>query len=81
MSLGVVTGNVEEEVKREVVDFLIAEAELLSSHKYAEWLDILTDDIDYQMPVRITREKEKDQLSVELSKKFHHFYDDKNHLK
>ena len=38
----------------EVYSFLIAEAELLDQHRYRDWLALLTDDVHYQMPVRVT---------------------------
>lgn len=34
--------------------FLVDEAYLLDSQQYREWLDLLTDDIHYLMPVRVT---------------------------
>lgn len=42
----------------EVVDFLYREAELLDSGRFREWLDLLTEDINYRMPVRTTRARE-----------------------
>jgi 3-phenylpropionate/cinnamic acid dioxygenase small subunit len=37
---------------QEVADFLYHEAELLDERRYAEWLDLLADDIRYWMPMR-----------------------------
>ncbi len=34
--------------------FLVDEAYLLDAQRYGEWLDLLTDDIHYLMPVRVT---------------------------
>lgn len=34
--------------------FLVDEAYLLDAQQYREWLDLLTDDIHYLMPVRVT---------------------------
>ena len=34
--------------------FLVVEAELLDARRYDEWLDLLTDDVEYRMPVRVT---------------------------
>nr|WP_242670160.1 3-phenylpropionate/cinnamic acid dioxygenase subunit beta [Mycobacterium decipiens] len=34
--------------------FLVDEAYLLDAQRYREWLDLLTDDIHYLMPVRVT---------------------------
>jgi phthalate 3,4-dioxygenase beta subunit len=38
----------------EVVDWLYAEADLLDRHEHRAWLDLLTDDIRYVVPVRVT---------------------------
>jgi 3-phenylpropionate/cinnamic acid dioxygenase small subunit len=38
----------------DILDFLIDEAALLDDDRHVEWLDCLTDDIIYQMPVRKT---------------------------
>src|ERR1700738_4074702 len=37
---------------REVEDLLYAEADLLDARQYEAWLDLLTDDIHYWMPIR-----------------------------
>jgi 3-phenylpropionate/cinnamic acid dioxygenase small subunit len=37
---------------REVEDLLYAEADLLDARQYEEWLDLLTEDIRYWMPIR-----------------------------
>jgi PAH dioxygenase small subunit len=49
--------NAGPEVYHEIVQFLYHEAELLDAGRFTEWLDLLTDDIAYHMPVRINREK------------------------
>lgn len=36
----------------EVAEFLYREAELLDTRRYAEWLDLLADDVRYWMPMR-----------------------------
>lgn len=47
-------------VGQEIVDhymvarFLAEEAELLDAHRYRDWLNLMTDDITYKMPVRVT---------------------------
>jgi 3-phenylpropionate/cinnamic acid dioxygenase small subunit len=37
---------------REIEDFLYAEAELLDERRFADWLNLLTDDVRYWMPMR-----------------------------
>ena len=39
-------------LKNEVEELLFHEAELLDERRFAEWLDLLTDDIRYWMPMR-----------------------------
>ena len=41
----------------EITDWLMHEAELLDDGRFEEWLALLTDDVTYQMPVRLTRER------------------------
>jgi 3-phenylpropionate/cinnamic acid dioxygenase small subunit len=36
-------------------EFLVIEADLLDQRRYEEWLDMLTEDIVYRMPVRVTK--------------------------
>lgn len=38
-----------------VQDFLVAEAELLDRHRYEDWLALFTDDVQYYVPVRVSR--------------------------
>lgn len=39
----------------EIVQFLFYEAELLDSGRFRDWLALMTKDLSYRMPVRITR--------------------------
>ena len=39
-------------LRQEVEEFLYREAELLDERRYEEWLDLLTDDLHYFMPMR-----------------------------
>ena len=39
-------------LKADVEDFLYFEADLLDERRFREWLDVLTDDISYFMPIR-----------------------------
>lgn len=42
--------------------FLYLEAELLDDHRFAEWLELFTDDAHYWLPTRMTRTiRERDQ--------------------
>jgi 3-phenylpropionate/cinnamic acid dioxygenase small subunit len=42
------------ELYHRVVDLLYGEAELLDQRRHHEWLAMLTDDVVYRMPVRVT---------------------------
>jgi len=39
----------------EIVEFLYREADLLDSNRFGDWLNLLTEDIHYVMPVRTTQ--------------------------
>ncbi len=42
---------------QEITDFLYHEAELLNDNRHMEWLELLTEDIVYHVPLRVTLEK------------------------
>ncbi len=51
------------DLMREIEDFFYAEADLLDEREYDHWLDLLTDDIVYWMPMRRNvayRDRDKD---------------------
>lgn len=51
----------------EIAEFLAHEAELLDDWRYRDWLGLLTDDVTYQVPVRIAKERDAgDGLSAEM---------------
>jgi len=54
--------------------FLVEEAHLLDTHQYEAWFALLTDDVTYSMPVRVTAVKAIEERSVQT---MHHF--DENH--
>lgn len=39
-------------LQQEIADFLFAEADLLDERYFREWLDLLTEDVSYFMPIR-----------------------------
>ena len=49
--------RVTESVYLDVLHFLNAEAALLDEGRFDEWLELLTEDVTYRMPVTITRER------------------------
>jgi 3-phenylpropionate/cinnamic acid dioxygenase small subunit len=44
------------ELQYQITNLLHHEAYLLDHRKYKEWLDLLTDDLTYRMPIRVTVE-------------------------
>ncbi len=50
--------EVEIEEHFEVVRFLTREAQLLDERRYAEWLNLLCEDIEYRVPIRRHRQAE-----------------------
>lgn len=53
-------------LKFEAEEFLFAEAELLDSRRFEEWLDLLTEDIHYWMPIRRTTQAR--EVDLEFTK-------------
>ncbi|RQH01363.1 aromatic-ring-hydroxylating dioxygenase subunit beta [Natrarchaeobius oligotrophus] len=49
--------NDEHLLTLECRQFLVTEAELLDDHRLHEWLELLTDDIEYRVPRRVMRER------------------------
>jgi 3-phenylpropionate/cinnamic acid dioxygenase small subunit len=39
----------------EVMDFLVEESDALDGYRFDDWLQLLTPDVEYQMPVRVNR--------------------------
>lgn len=62
------------ELRLECIDFLNHEAELLDDKRLHDWFDLLTEDINYQVPRRITRERSSERS--EFSDKGYLYRDD-----
>jgi biphenyl 2,3-dioxygenase beta subunit len=73
----------DSQLRREIEDFLYLEAELLDDRKLREWLDLLTDDVRYWMPIRYNTLDRPENVTDELSKpgEGYYFDDDKKSLK
>ena len=63
---------------RQVEEFLFLEAELLDAGRYHDWLGLLTPDIDYRIPTRITRER--DAPDSQFSETSFHMIEDRGSL-
>jgi len=69
-------------LRLEVEDFLWYEADLLDEFRYEEWLDLLTEDVSYWMPIRqnVPSREMEDELTDEATEPSW-FTDDKETLK
>jgi len=54
----------DREVHFEVEQFYYEEAELLDDGRFADWLELLADDLDYWMPTRTNRLRRQQALSI-----------------
>ena len=52
-----ITLKISDATYNECVHFLINEAELLDEGRLREWSELLTEDIHYEIPVRITKDR------------------------
>jgi 3-phenylpropionate/cinnamic acid dioxygenase small subunit len=57
---------VPAETRIAVQDFLVAEAELLDNRRFDDWLELFTDDLRYEVPVRTTRKRGNSDVSDEM---------------
>ncbi|MFC4247945.1 aromatic-ring-hydroxylating dioxygenase subunit beta [Natribaculum luteum] len=65
-------------LRLECEEFLYHTAELLDDRRLSEWHDLVTDDIEYRIPIRTTRERSK---PTEFSKSAFHMKEDWGTLK
>ncbi|WP_254533083.1 aromatic-ring-hydroxylating dioxygenase subunit beta [Natrinema gelatinilyticum] len=56
-----VTQQADYERHYECVQFYNREAELLDAKKLEAWLELLTEDVRYDMPIRVTRDRSTDR--------------------
>jgi len=71
-----------QQLRQKVEDFFYFEAELLDERKLREWLDLLTDDVRYWMPIRHNTLERPSNVIEELARPGEGFYfdDDKKSL-
>ena len=62
------------ELRIAVQDFLAYEAELLDDRKFEEWLELFTDDVTYEAPIRVTRKTPNPTVVDDIS-----FFDENLH--
>ena len=73
----------DNDLRRQIEDFLYLEAELLDERRLREWLDLFTEDAHYWMPVRHNPLDRPADVSEELSKpgESYYFNDNKESLR
>ena len=73
----------DHNLRHSIEDFFYFEAELLDDRRLREWLDLLTEDVHYWMPVRHNPLERSADLNDELSKpgEAYYFNDTKNTLR
>lgn len=64
------------EVERQVEKFLYREAELLDSRQFDQWLESLAEDMTYEMPLRVTCEGGRSDMSSKTA----HFLENRRTL-
>lgn len=64
-------------IQNEIIQFLYKEAYLLDHRKYREWLELLSDDITYIMPLRVTVEN---KVGSNINEKMTYFTDTKSDI-
>lgn len=72
--------NADEQVQTRMAceNFLYHEARLLDDRRVSEWFDLVTEDIDYHVPVRTTRERSAES---EFSDQAYHLKEDYGSLR
>lgn len=63
-----------------VAQFYYREAELLDDGRYADWLDLLAEDLDYWMPTRTNRLRRQQALSIAARGEAAHYEETKQSL-
>jgi 3-phenylpropionate/cinnamic acid dioxygenase small subunit len=62
---GLISGlRADRDIHFEVEQFYYEEAELLDDGRFADWLELLADDLDYWMPTRTNRLRRQQALSI-----------------
>lgn len=65
-------------LQHEIEQFYYYEASLLDDRKFNEWLELLSDDLEYWMPIRMTRTWEDMSLEFANIGEYAYFDDDKD---
>lgn len=68
------------DLTREILDVLYREAELLDEGRYRDWLTLMAEDVVYQVPVRLTRERPPQGGYGGVSQSMYHLDEDRTSL-
>ncbi len=57
---------IDEATRLNAQDFLIAEAALLDHRRFEDWLHFFADDVEYYVPIRVTRKQPEPDVVEEI---------------
>lgn len=60
--VGVSTAAIEPDLQFSIEQFLYREAEIVDERRFEEWFELFTDDLEYEIPLRVTRESQASEL-------------------
>jgi ethylbenzene dioxygenase beta subunit len=69
-----------EDVTAPITEFLSLEAELLDTGRLREWLGLLTEDVRYQVPIRINKERSPQEWLSGVVENMFHLDEDRSSL-
>lgn len=70
----------DPQLQYEIEQFFYREADTLDRREYREWLDLLTDDVEYWMPIRATRARGDEENEFAKPGEGAFFDDKRSHL-
>lgn len=62
-----ITEIIDQQMEQQITKFFYHEAYLLDHRQYREWFELLTDDIKYVMPLRVTVDNKIDNLNYDMT--------------
>ncbi len=71
-----VVGEIDQKIKEEIMEFYYEEIEALERRDFQAWLNMVSDDIEYISPIRITERRGDSSIATDMT----YFNDDKRSL-
>ncbi|MFP3203153.1 MAG: aromatic-ring-hydroxylating dioxygenase subunit beta [Sulfolobus sp.] len=62
-----VAGNADEKTKKEIIEFLYNEIELLEEQKIDEWINLLDENVQYIAYYRLTMKRNEEQITNKMT--------------